>query len=500
MNKYVLYMLLFAALAACRQQAHDEKDDHGHDHSTGADHHGELEPLAFTLYTDSVELFVEFKPLIVGQESRFAAHFTRLGKHFTPITSGSVSVSLEVIGAPQQQTVDAPSSPGIFRLALAPAQEGNGRLVFTIHSGGIRDTLVIDDLIVHADEHEAQHAELPAAPAGDITYLKEQAWRIPFALDQVRSAPFARSVRVGAEVEPAVNAEEVITARTAGVVHLEGEAPLEGMPVTKGRTLFTLSSQGVVGGNAGATVQQARNDLMRAKADLERTEALYKDRLVTQDEVLRARNAFANAEVLLQQSGSAQTVSAGINGYVRSLRVREGQFVQPGDVLATIATNERLSIHADVPLRAFGALGTVADARIRTTEGRVYTLAGLNGRVQSVGRAADGLYVPVRLEVSGAPDLLPGSMVEAWLLSPPQAETLTIPLSAVLEQEGRTYCYVQTAGETMDKRTIILGGNDGLRAEVIDGLRPGERVVSIGALDVKLATASGAMPAHGHEH
>ena len=77
---------------------------------------------------------------------------------------------------------------------------------------------------------------------------------------------------------------------------------------------------------------------------------------------------------------------------------------------------------------------------------------------------------------------------------------MTIPLSTVLEQEGRSYCYVQTAGETMDKRTITLGANDGLRAEVREGLAPGERVVSIGAMDVKLATAGGALPAHGHEH
>ncbi|MBL7953086.1 MAG: efflux RND transporter periplasmic adaptor subunit [Flavobacteriales bacterium] len=493
MNKYVLFPLLYAALMACQRPRHDEKDTRGHDH-------GEMESLTYTLYTDSVELFVEFKPLVVGQETHFAAHFTRLGSLFTPVDHGAAAVSLSVLGAPQYDLAEDPDSPGIFRLTLTPAQEGPARLVFTLHDGVRRDTLAINDATVHATAEEAQHAERPAAPAGDITFLKEQAWRIPFSLELVRSAPFARSVRVAAEVEPAVNAEEVVTARTAGIVQLAGEAPLEGMVVTKGRTLFTLSSQGVVGANAGATLQQARNDLERAKADLERTESLYKDRLVTQDEMLRARNAFANAEVLVNQSGSAQTVSAGINGYVRTLRVREGQFVQPGEVLATIATNDRLSIHADVPLRAFGVLGAVADARIRTMEGKVHTMAELKGRVQSVGRAADGAYIPVRLEVNGAPGVLPGAVIEAWLLSPTGAEALTIPLSAVLEQEGRTYCYVQTAGETMDKRVIALGGNDGLRVEVKEGLHPGERVVSIGALDVKLATASGTMPAHGHEH
>ena len=38
-----------------------------------------LEPLAYTLYTENSELFVEFKPLVVGDTSKFAAHFTVLG-------------------------------------------------------------------------------------------------------------------------------------------------------------------------------------------------------------------------------------------------------------------------------------------------------------------------------------------------------------------------------------------------------------------------------------
>lgn len=500
MEKIIPFLFPLVFVAACRPPAHDDSNNHGHDPSTHADHPSALEPLAFTRYTDSVELYVQFEPLIVGRESRFTAHFTKLGALHIPVPSGKVDLVLKGLGTPQTTAADAPDGPGIFRMAITPKQEGSCRLFFTLRSGAITDTLTIDDLMVHASEQDALHEPRPAAPAGDITYLKEQAWRIPFALEQVRSAPFSRSVRVGAEVEPAIHSEEVVAARSAGTVHLSGEAPLEGMPVTKGRTLFTLSSQGVVGTNAGAAVAQARNDLDRAKADLERTEALHKDRLVTQDELLRARNAYANAEALVQQSASAQTVSAGINGYVRSLRVREGQFVQPGDILAILATNERIGIHADVPLRAFGQLETIADAHIRTAEGRTYTLSELNGRIVSVGKAADGSYVPVILEVDGAPGILPGGMVETWLLSPPRQHTLTVPLTAVLEQEGRSYCYVQTAGETMDKRTIVLGGNDGLRAEVIDGLRPGERVVSLGALDVKLASASGTMPAHGHEH
>ncbi|MBK9196332.1 MAG: efflux RND transporter periplasmic adaptor subunit [Flavobacteriales bacterium] len=494
MKKYFLPFTLVALFAACG--APEARDN---DAADGAHDHSEAEPLTFTVYTDSTELFVEFAPLVVGQETRFAAHFTRMGRLFRPVVEGTATVTLQGTGAGSTATADAPSSPGIFPLALKPAQAGRCKLVFTVHTGIFTDTLIIDGLSVYADAHDAAHAEA-VVPAGDIAFSKEQAWKIPFATEQVKRGAFASSVRVGAEVEPAVSGEQVLAARSAGVVHLLGNAPLEGMPVKAGQALFTLSSQGVGEGNVGALIQQARNDRDRAKADLERIEALYTDKLATQQEVLRARNDFANAEAMLNQTASAQSITSNMDGYVRSLHVREGQFVQAGTVLATVARNTRLSIHADVPVQAFARLGGVQGARIKAQDGSVRTLEQLNGTVLSVGQGADGLYVPVRLEVDGTQGLLPGSVVEVWLLSPTMKDAMTIPLSAVLEQEGRSYCYVQTAGETMDKRTITLGANDGLRAEVREGLAPGERVVSIGAMDVKLATAGGALPAHGHEH
>ncbi|MBK9017291.1 MAG: hypothetical protein IPM82_26345 [Saprospiraceae bacterium] len=69
---------------------HDAESGHAHDAAGNpiAPAEPSLEPLAFTVYTDKTELFVEFKPLVVGQESRFAAHFTALGDLFKAIGEG----------------------------------------------------------------------------------------------------------------------------------------------------------------------------------------------------------------------------------------------------------------------------------------------------------------------------------------------------------------------------------------------------------------------------
>jgi multidrug efflux pump subunit AcrA (membrane-fusion protein) len=65
---------------------------------------------------------------------------------------------------------------------------------------------------------------------------------------------------------------------------------------------------------------------------------------------------------------------------------------------------------------------------------------------------------------------------------------------------GIFYAYVQTEGESFEKRELKLGASDGEMVEVISGIVAGERVVSKGGYQIKLSTASGTLPAHGHEH
>jgi multidrug efflux pump subunit AcrA (membrane-fusion protein) len=69
-----------------------------------------------------------------------------------------------------------------------------------------------------------------------------------------------------------------------------------------------------------------------------------------------------------------------------------------------------------------------------------------------------------------------------------------------MEEQGSYFCYVQTEGESFQKRELRIGGNDGQYVQVLSGVAEGERVVTKGAYNIKLSTAAGTLPAHGHEH
>jgi hypothetical protein len=47
---------------------------------------------------------------------------------------------------------------------------------------------------------------------------------------------------------------------------------------------------------------------------------------------------------------------------------------------------------------------------------------------------------------------------------------------------------------------VTLGDRNGEYVEVLKGLSERERVVTVGAYQVRLASLSSQLPAHGHEH
>src|SRR5688500_7526477 len=130
--KHILAAFLVAAIfIACNDSGSDD-----HAHAPDGSHPGEegLQSVSYTIYSEKSELFVEFKPLVVGSTSKFAAHLTKLGENFLPYTEGTITVSLVQGDKGIKNSVVAPSSPGIFRLELQPASAGIGKLVFDIQT------------------------------------------------------------------------------------------------------------------------------------------------------------------------------------------------------------------------------------------------------------------------------------------------------------------------------------------------------------------------------
>lgn len=364
-----------------------------------------------------------------------------------------------------------------------------------------------------SDEHSHTAAEAPDVHDGhghethggdEIILPPAKAQAAGIVTSTVEPGRFQQVIRTSGQVLAAQGDEQVAVATVAGVVSFRGRV-IEGMSVRKGSPLVVLSSQNMAEGDP---VQKARVAYEVSKKEYERMQALVGDKIVSEKEFAQAKQTYENARISYEavarnHTEHGQTVSSPIAGYVKSLLVKEGDYVSVGQPLVSVTQNRRLFLRADVSEKYYTDLSSVSSANFRTPyNDKVYSLKELNGRLLSYGKAsnADGYYIPVTFEFDNKGDVIPGSFVEIYLLSTPTEDALTLPRTALTEEQGSYFVYQQVDEEGYMKRPVTIGADDGERVQILSGIHPGDRIVTQGAYHVKLASASNAIPAHTHEH
>lgn len=506
MKYFIVACMLLTGVMSCTRSSTEED----HAHAADGSHPGEevLQALSYTLYTDKSELFVEFKPLVVGQVSKFAAHLTHLGDKFSPYKEGTVTVSLVTGENGIKNAADAPASPGIFRLALQPTQMGTGKLIFDIKTKDFTDQIIIEGIPVYPDEKTALADQPKAETGSDISYLKEQAWKVEFSNMPVLKQTIYDVIKTTGQVQAAPGDETLVIAKSAGIVKFSGANILAGLPVSSGQALFSVSGGDIAVDNIDAAIRTARAEQSAAKAELDRASELIKDKLITQNEFQQAMLRHQQSQIALTNlsrsyGAGGKSAVAPSTGFIKELLVTEGQYVTAGQPLASISKNRRLMLRADVSLKDANRMGLIKQANFTIIQNKqTYSTQELNGRLLTVAKTMSNTtpYIPVHFEIDSKSGIIPGSYAEVYLQTTPIYNALAIPETALIEEQGVFYVYVQTAGESFQKREVKTGASDGKNIQILSGIAEGERVVDKGSYQIKLATMSGTMPAHGHEH
>lgn len=490
-------MILLLLITACRNKNSEKSVE-----AT------ELPSLSYTIYTDNTELFAEFRTPIPGDTIKLAGHFTHIGEVFSAINEGSITLTLVVDDKSVSQTSTVSSSPGIFRYAIVPPEEGLGKMIFDIITPKYTDQIIIDSIIVYSDAIAAQTSQIEEQKGNVISYLKEQAWKVEFANMAVKTQPFSEVIKTTGIILPAQGDEIVVISNTNGIVSITGNKAIIGTPVNKGEVLFTVSGGSLSDGNSETRFIQAKTSYEKASADYYQALELIKDNIISQKEFREIKARFESEQANFNNLGrnykdGGQRVLAPISGFVKSLIVTEGQYVSVGDPLAIVSRNQSLILKADVSQKYFLKLPAITSANFKSaTDNKTYSIESLNGRLLSYGRSNDAstLFIPVTFSFDSQAGIVPGSLVEVFLKLKSAESAILIPQSALIEEQGSFYAYVQTAGESFEKRELVLGGTNGIDVQVLSGLEEDERVVTKGAYQIKLATASGTIPAHGHAH
>lgn len=515
LQKKLLIATLVAAfaLAGC---ADKKPSAGGHDHGpvASADEHHDEGGEKLTDFSDKTELFVEYKPLIAGQPTDFVVHLTRLGD-YKPLHKGKVTVVLTGGGAPEERFIgEASSAPGIYKPVIAPRMAGERELSIHVESELGSQTHELGPVNVFADAKAATaaHGEHEHGAEG-IPFSKEQQWKIDFATAEAVKGIARPSVVATASIKAQPDGEAQLAAPAAGIVRAASAFPRVGQAVRKGQVLALLAPR--LGGEtdqasleAGAT--KAKIGLEQARRERERMESLFKDEAVPEKRLLEARanEKLAQAELDAAQARAAQTSGGGIairapiNGTVADVAVSSGAFVAEGAPLFHIANTSRLWLEARVPESDIGRLGTPTGAAF-TVDGfeRPFNIGGKSGRLIAVGGVVDAATrtVPVIFEFANPSNFLRlGMTVKAQIFAAASLDAVLIPASAVQDESGTQVVYVQTGGDSFERKVVQTGARDGERVAVLSGIEPGQRIVSKGAYLIRLSTSKSGPSGHAH--
>jgi len=225
--------------------------------------------------------------------------------------------------------------------------------------------------------------------------------------------------------------------------------------------------------------KQAENDLNKERAEFRQA----KERLLS----LRVPAEELDKPVARQQITSRFELKSPLSGTVVERNVTPGQLVNgdPTQVLFTVADLDKLQVVADLYERDVNLVkvGQVAAVTVEAYPGTSFPAA-----ISAIGDLVDPntRIITVRALVSNEThQLKPGMFARLNIDVGDATQFIAVPRVAVLEVDGQEFVYVVEGPNRYVKRLVKVAPAAGDQARILDGLTPGERIVTKGAVLIK---------------
>ena len=170
-TRYGLAALFAFSLASCvaPSASRENEEEQDHEHGGGA---------AVTVWTENVELFFEYPPMVAGEAGQpWAIHLTFL-EDFQPVREGKLTLRFVGPDSKDYTTVaETPARDGIFTPAPSLPNGGAYQLAMTLEGPRGKEEISVGEIRVFGSSADLPHVE--DAPATGISFLKEQQWSLP---------------------------------------------------------------------------------------------------------------------------------------------------------------------------------------------------------------------------------------------------------------------------------------------------------------------------------
>ncbi len=475
-----------------------------HDHTSQPTNTEETPTVSVTQWTDRMELFMEYPVLLKSTLGEFVIHLTFLDD-FKPVRKGMVRLifrhqSGQTFQVEQQHLL----REGIFNPIVELHLAGNYEFRLEYEGLNLSESFQIKNFVVYESVQDIQ--AVPESNNEDITFLKEQQWKIDFSTEPAHIKTIRTSIQAVGEVIPRQSSYAEITSPVEGFLHVEDNKAMviPGRSVKSGQLLATLSPP-LDSSNSWTDRKLAYE---YAKTEYDRAQRLKDKNAISNREFDKIKNNYFirnSGYKAFSQSGNSDLFRfcAPISGIVMEVAVLPGQKVAAGQKLMTIVDP------TTVWLKVY--MFEMDYYRMNTPEGATITIPGLKSpiivegdkfRLLSMGNMldSDSRTIPILLEIANQDHLLKiGQTVQVDIYTSDVASSLCVPESAIFDDDAHHVVFTQEGGESFKRKVVETGSLYKGRVAILSGLKEGERVVTRGGYLVKLASTS-AVIGHPHAH
>lgn len=317
----------------------------------------------------------------------------------------------------------------------------------------------------------------PAAAAGPST--------LAVTLATATQQPLQRSVIASGPVSAFEEMQLGVEISGARVTALNVDV---GQAVRKGQVLLELDHRTLDSelAQAEAALSEADALVTLATASYNRGSPLAKEQLISASQLdeLRANKLQAEARrnTMRAQRDAARLrrdfaeLRAPADGIISKRLVQPGQVVAAGTELLRLMRDGRLEWRAELP----------EDSLARITPGAIVTLSGndgssIEGRIRAVSPGVDSqtrtgtLYA----DLPNPGPLKSGTYLEGRIVTG-AGNALMVPAGSVVQRDGHAYVFSVEANDSVRRLRVRTGAVADGRVEIIEGLKPGARVVEQG--------------------
>lgn len=253
----------------------------------------------------------------------------------------------------------------------------------------------------------------------------------------------------------------------------------EGQSVRRGEVLAQIDNKMIL-----RSIEEVKSGLQLATTIYEKQKNLWDQKIGTEVQFLQAKNNKESLEkklATLNEQLDMARIKSPINGTVEQVNVKIGQNAAPGAPAFRVINTMDLKIVASVSEAyvtsikdgdkvkvSFPALGKDIEARV--------TFVGRN--INPLSRS-----FPIEINLPSLPDLRPSMTAVLRVIFNTETQALCVPINVVQEVNGKKIVYVaEMDGQQLvaRRKEIEVGGVYDNLAEVKNGLKPGDKIITVG--------------------